>query len=57
MKETRKFKFENLLIEFHKFLTKSKIKEEEMRILREEMEMEMKKEDELLHEEIYDILT
>ncbi|KAI3518429.1 hypothetical protein L1887_07173 [Cichorium endivia] len=43
MKETGKMEFEHLLIEFQEFLFKSKMKEEEMRILREEMEMEMKR--------------
>ncbi|KAI3513904.1 hypothetical protein L1887_12129 [Cichorium endivia] len=43
IKETGKMEFEHLLIKFQEFLFKSKMKEEDMSILREEMEMEMKR--------------
>ncbi|KAI3746631.1 hypothetical protein L6452_09069 [Arctium lappa] len=50
MKETGKNEFENLLIEFLQSVFESELKEEEMKILREEMDMEMKRKEGLQEE-------
>ncbi|KAJ9542940.1 hypothetical protein OSB04_029446 [Centaurea solstitialis] len=47
MKETGNDELENLLIEFQQSVFENELKEEEMRILREEMDVEMKRGEEL----------
>ncbi|XP_024985533.1 kinesin-like protein KIN-12E [Cynara cardunculus var. scolymus] len=50
MKETGRNEFENMLIEFVQNVFERELKEEETRILREEMDMEMKREEGLKEE-------
>ncbi|KAJ9542830.1 hypothetical protein OSB04_029336 [Centaurea solstitialis] len=50
MKETGNDELENLLIEFQQSVFESELKEEEMRILRDEMDVEMKRGEELKEE-------